>query len=142
MKPEEAAQVIDVIVKSLRDNPGQFNLNVEVTVAGAVGVGGPGGPGIVGISQGGGTGVSASASAPSEMTINIAQCRAEAQFGAELERLLSTLDDIKAEVLRPDASADRAQGLLKRLVTWVPETIVAVVAQLIATSIRGKLPFA
>ena len=139
MQPMEAAQIIDAVVKSLRAKPGQFHLNLKVEVAGAVGVGGLGGPGIVGIAQGGGVGVSASASAPSQMTVNLAQGGAEAQFGAELEQLLATLEEIKSEILKPVPSKARADGLVKRLVgTWVPDTIVAVVAQLIATSISGK----
>ena len=139
MQPTEAAQIIDAVVKSLRAKPGQFHLNVKVKVAGAVGVGGLGGPGIVGIAQGGGVGVSASASAPSQMTVNVAQGQAEAQFGAELEQLLATLEEIKSEILKPVPSKACADGLVRRLVgTWIPETIVAVVAQLIATSISGK----
>ena len=137
MQPMEAAQIIEAVVKSLRAKPGQFHLNVMV--AGAVGVGGLGGHGIVGIAEGGGVGVLASASAPSQMTVNIAQGRAEAQFGAELEQLLAMLEEIKSEILKPLPSKARADGLVKRLVgTWLPDTIVAVVAQLIAASISGK----
>lgn len=136
MKPNEAAQVIDSIVASLRDNPTQFHVNVGVTVNGAVGVGGAGGHGIVGISQGGGIGFLASAAAPSQMTVNIAQQQGLSQLDAEFTARLATLEEIKAEILRSDPSKAKAEGLLKRLVgTWFPDVIVAVVAQLIATSI-------
>ena len=136
MKPKEAAQVIDAIVKSLRDNPTQFHVNVGITMAGAVGIGGMGGPGIVGIAQGGGVGFSASASAPGQVAIDIAQQQGIAQLDAEYGALLTTLEEIKAEVLKSNPSKMKANGLLKRLVgTWIPDVIVAVVAKVVATAI-------
>ena len=136
MKPKEAAQVIDAIVKSLRENPTQFPINVGISMAGAVGIGGAGGPGIVGIAQGGGVGFSASASAPSQVAINIAQQQGLAQLDAEYNALLSTLEEIKVELLKSDPSKMKADRLLNRLVgTWIPDVVINVVAQLIAAAV-------
>lgn len=137
MEPEDAVLVLDEIIGSLRENPGQFNISVVVNTAGAVGIGGPGGPGIVGIAHGGGTGVHASASAPSQVAIDIARGQVESRLDEEFGSLLQTLDEIKAEIQRPDASADRAKGLLKRIGDWVPNVVAAVVAHLVARSIPG-----
>jgi hypothetical protein len=137
MKPKEAVLVLDEMIKSLRQNPSQFNIKVEVNTAGAVGIGGSGGHGIVGIAQGGGTGFSATASTPSQMTLNIATDAADSQLRGEMDALVATLEEIKTELARPHASADKAHGLLKRVGNWVPNVIVAVVAHLIAGSIAG-----
>ncbi|HAM58061.1 MAG TPA: hypothetical protein DCQ64_22670 [Candidatus Rokubacteria bacterium] len=55
MKAGEAAQIVEEMVKSLKASPGQFNIKINITTAGAVGIGGSGGAGIVGIAQGGGS---------------------------------------------------------------------------------------
>ena len=137
MKLEEALRVLDEVIKSLRENPGQFNIKVEVNTAGAVGIGGSGGPGIVGISNGGGTGFSATSSSPSQVSVNIARGEAGSRFGREMDELVQTLEGIKTEMQRADASADRANGLLKRLGSWVPNVVVAVVSELIKSAIVG-----
>jgi hypothetical protein len=39
METKEAVAIIDKIIESLRSNPGQFNINVNVTTTGAIGIG-------------------------------------------------------------------------------------------------------
>jgi len=134
MQATEAAQVIDEMIKSLRAKPGQFNINVRVVTAGAVGIGGSGGPGIVGIAQGGGVGVSASASAPSQMTVEIAQQHGQQEFSAQLGQMLATLEGIRDELLQPEPSKSGIQKFLDSLSSkWLPEVIISVVAKLIAS---------
>ena len=138
MQATEAAQVIDEMIKSLRANPGQFNINVRVVTAGAVGIGGSGGPGIVGIAQGGGVGVSASAGAPSQMTVEIARQQGQRELSAQLGQMLTTLEEIRNELLQPKPSKSRIQNFLDSLSSkWLPEAIISVVTKLITSSIGG-----
>ena len=133
MKAKEAAEVIDGIIQSLRDNPAQFNIAVNTSVAGAVGVGGPGGPGIVGVAQGGGVGFMGVASAPSQVQIDIAQGRAKEELTQEFERCLAVLEQIRDEILKKTPSKSRLEKLVDSLKEkWLPNVIAATVAQLIA----------
>lgn len=82
MKQEEVVRVLDEVIRSLRENPGQFNIKVDIDTAGAVGIGGSGRHAIVGIANGGGVGFSATASAPSEMSLSIARGETESRLGS------------------------------------------------------------
>lgn len=137
MQAHEAAQVVDEIVKSLQANPGQFNIRINVSTAGAVGIGGAGGPGIVGISQGGGVGFSATAAAPSAMTIQIARDQGQQQFGEQFDQMLRVLDAIKTEFAKPAPSKAKVTRLLDSLDKWVPPVIAAVIGQLAASVFAG-----
>ncbi len=99
MEAREAAVVIDRIIESLRSNPAQFNINVSVTTTGAIGVGGSGGPGIVGIAHGGGTGFSATASAPTAAQVHIAQQPGFQQLSSEMSAMLETLQQLKLQTI-------------------------------------------
>ncbi len=139
MEPKEAAVIIDKIIESLRRNPGQFNINVNVSTAGAIGIGGPGGSGIVGIAQGGGTGFRASASAPSAAQIKIGQQAGLQQVSSELSQMLSVLEQLKTELLSQPPSKSKIKSFLDSIKgKWLPEVVVSVVSELI-TSTLGKL---
>jgi len=137
MKAEEAAQIIEEMAKSLKANPRQFNLKINVTTAGAVGIGGSGGAGIVGIAQGGGVGVAATASAPNAMTVEIAQEHGIQKFTEQSDKTLEILDTIKAEFLKSSPSKSTVNRLLGSLEKWVPPVIAAVIGQL-AASVFGN----
>lgn len=137
MQAQEAVQIVDEIVKSLRANPAQFNVRINITTAGAVGIGGSGGAGIVGIAQGGGIGFAATAAAPSAMTIQIARDHAQQQFGEQFEKMLTVLDAIKVEFSKSAPSKAKVGRLLDSLDKWVPPVIAAVIGQL-AASVFGS----
>lgn len=98
MRNAEAVQLIETILLSMRSNPAQFQFSVNVTTVGAMGVGGPGGPGIVGIANGGGIGFSASASAPSQMTLQIAEQRANQELNAQFASIDQALQELIASL--------------------------------------------
>lgn len=137
MKAEEAAQIVEEMAKSLKANPSQFNIKINITTAGAVGIGGSGGAGIVGIAQGGGIGVAATASAPNAMTVQIAQDHGVQKFAEQFEKTLAILDAIKAEFSKSSPSKSKVNQLLGSLEKWVPPVIAAVIGQL-AASVFGS----
>lgn len=137
MQAQEAADVINQMLKSLRANRGQFSIKINVSTAGAIGVGGAGGPGIVGVAQGGGVGFSATAAAPNAMTIQIAQDQGLQKFDGQFEQMLGVLDAIKAEFTKPAPSKAKVTQLLGSLDKWVPPVIAAVLGQLAASVFGG-----
>jgi hypothetical protein len=138
MEAKEAAAVIDKIIESLRSNPGQFNINVNVTTAGAIGIGGSGGAGIVGISHGGGTGFSATASAPSAAQVHIAQQHGLHQLSAEMSMMIGTLEELKSELLSKQPDKSRIQTFLGTLGgKWLPAVITQVLVELTKLTLGG-----
>lgn len=138
MNSQEAANLIQTILDSMRANPAQFNFNVSVKTVGAIGVGGPGGPGIVGIAHGGGIGFQASASSPSNMQIQIAQQQANQQINEQARVALQILESILQELRAQSLSAEKRDGFLAQLrTTWLPNVIVSLVGTILSAVI-GK----
>lgn len=81
----------------MRNNPAQFQFTVNITTVGAMGVGGAGGHGIVAAANApGSVGFSATASAPSQMQIQIAEQRANQELNAQFARIEQVLQAIAA----------------------------------------------
>jgi len=55
MNTQEAANIVDAIISSLKENPSQFQLTVNVSMTGLSGIAHGGGIGVMGVAQGGGT---------------------------------------------------------------------------------------
>ena len=102
MKHEEAAQLVEAILGSLRTNPAQFHIHYNVSAVGAVGIGGPGGAGIVGIANGPGVGVYASASAPATVQMQRIERTADAEMNKQFQAIQHTLqaiiDDLRTRI--------------------------------------------
>ncbi len=131
MLANHAAKIIDAMVDSLKENPTQFQFNVNVSATGLRATAQGGGIGAMGIAQGGGTGIHASVSM-NDSQIQIAQKRGEASIQEEYQALLRTLAAI-AEELRAE-SPDRSK--LKQMYEalkgkWIPGVITSVVGNLI-----------
>ena len=138
MNTQEAANLIQSILDSMKANPAQFNFNVSVTTVGAMGIGGPGGAGIVGIAHGGGIGFQASASAPSSMQIRIAQQQANAEINAQASVALGALESIVQELRNQSISAAKRDGFVAQLKsTWLPNVIVTLVGEILSSVIGG-----
>jgi hypothetical protein len=138
VEAKEAAAVLDGVIESLRSKPGQFNINVNVTTAGAIGIGGSGGAGIIGISNGGGTGFSATASVPSAAQIHIAQQQGLQQLSAEMSTTIESLEKLKAELLSTHPDRHRIRSFLSSLSgKWLPEVIIQVVVELTKLTLGG-----
>ena len=138
MNTQEAANLIQSILDSMKANPAQFNFNVSVTTVGAMGIGGSGGAGIVGIAHGGGIGFQASASSPSSVQIQIAQQQANAEINAQASVALTALESIVQELRSQSISAAKRDGIVAQLkTTWLPNVIVTLVGAILSSVIGG-----
>ncbi|ALQ50509.1 hypothetical protein [Nitrosomonas ureae] len=134
MNNNEAAFLIQTMLKSMRENPAQFNFTVNVTTVGAMGIGGPGGAGIVGIANGSGVGVyaSASASAPSQMQIQISEQRANQELNAQFTKIQSILESIITELENTTISREKSETFIGKLKsTWLPNVVIATIAAIL-----------
>ena len=140
MKNTEAMQLIETILLSMRSNPAQFQFSVNVTTVGAVGVGGSGGHGIVGIANGGGIGFSASASAPSQMTLQIAEQRANQELNAQFDQIDQALQEILAGLKTNSITPEKKETILDRLKkTWMPKVLVSLVSVILEKTLEAAL---
>ena len=134
MHPHHAAQVVESIVESLKNNPNQFHFNVHVSATGMKAVS-HGGIGAIGIAQGGGTGIHATVSM-NDADVNIAQQKADAAINEQCQSLLNALSELAQELRaeKPDQSkVKRIYESLKN--TWVPDVITSVVGNLITLAV-------
>ncbi len=132
MNNNEAAFLVETMLKSMRENPAQFNFSVNVTTVGAMGIGGPGGAGIVGIANGPGVGVYASASAPSQMTIQIAEQRANQELNAQFAKIQSFLEAIISDLKNNTMSREKSETFVGKLKsTWLPNVVVTAIAAIL-----------
>lgn len=132
MNNNEAAFLIQTMLKSMRENPAQFNFTVNVTTVGAMGIGGPGGAGIVGIANGPGMGVYASASAPSQMQIQISEQRANQELNAQFTKIQSILESIITELENTTISREKSETFIGKLKsTWLPNVVIATIAAIL-----------
>lgn len=132
MKYDEAAQLIEAILHSLRSNPGQFHIHYNVVTAGAVGIGGAGGAGIVGIANGPGIGVYASASAPSAMHMQKVETAANAEMNKQFAAIQGALHAIIEDLRAQNESSAKRDSLISQLKTsWLPNVVVTMVAAIL-----------
>lgn len=137
MNNNEAAFLIETMLKSMRENPAQFNFSVNVTTVGAMGIGGPGGAGIVGIANGPGVGVYASASAPSQMQIQIAEQQANQEFNVQFGKIQSILETIIAELKSNTMSREQSETFVGKLrSTWLPNVVVTAIAAILERALN------
>ena len=132
MNTQEAATIIDAIVSSLRENPNQFQITVNVSMTGLSATAQGRGIGAMGIAQGGGTGIHASASMD-DAKIQIAQRKAESAMNQEGQLLLDTLSAIVQELRNESPDKSNINRLYESLKgKWVPGVIASVVGNLIS----------
>jgi len=131
MHPHHAAQVIESIVDSLKRNPDQFQFNVKVSVTGMTAISHNGGVGAIGIAQGGGTGIRATASM-NDAQIQIAQRKADAAISEEYQSLLNSLSEIAQELKTELPDQSKVKRIYESLKgKWIPGVITSVVGNLI-----------
>jgi len=134
MNTQEAAQIIEAIANSIRENPSQFQFAVHVSIIGASGTAYGGGVGMMGVAQGGGTGIHASAST-GNMQIEIAQERGESAMNQQIEALVSHLSVMAQELKSGSPDKSKLKKMFESLKdTWVPGVISSVVGNLLSAS--------
>ena len=126
----DAIQLIETILKSLRNDPAQFQFSVNVTTVGAMSIGGGGGAGIVGIGGGPGSiGFSAAASAPSQMTIDIAKQNATKEMNSQVNKIVLILQQIVDELRAKTITKGKKENFLAQLSnTLLPEALKNVIS--------------
>ncbi len=136
MEIEEAVNIIEEIIQSLKNNPSQFNISVNIT-------------GQKNISDGGGTGLSITATGggPGSTTIGqkvsvdgadiqISQNRGRQAMNAQFNALLQTLDKIVEQLQSSSPNQNVISKLYDSLKNkWVPEIIVSVVGWVLTKTI-------
>jgi hypothetical protein len=139
MENTEAVQIITTILNSMRDNPAQFQFSVNVTTAGAMGVGGQGGHGIVATANApGSVGFSATASAPPQMTIQIAEQQANQELNSQFSQIEQALQSIISELQANTITQEKKDSFLGQLKnTWMPNVIVSVISFVLSTVLGG-----
>jgi hypothetical protein len=132
MNTQEAAKIVDAIVNSLKENPTQFQLSVDVSMTGMSATAQDGGIGALGIAQGGGTGIHASASMDNTK-IQIAQRKAENAMNQEYQALIDTLSGIAQELRNESPDRSKVSSMYESLKgKWIPGVITSVVGNLIS----------
>lgn len=133
MTRTEAAEIVELIAKSLNDNPGQFNLSVNLTGQQITSYGGTG---LQVTAMGGGPG---SNTIGQQVSVSGADLRIEqskAEFREEVVSVVSTMMQL-AEKLReetPDSSQiqESLQSLKK---TWIPGVIIGVIGNVVTKAL-------
>jgi hypothetical protein len=141
MKDTDAIRLIETILTSMRTNPAQFQFAVNITTVGAMGVGGSGGHGIVAIANApGSTGFSASASAPSQMTIQIAEQRANQELNTQFAKIDQVLQQIVAELKSKIITTEKIDNFLQQLKqTWFPKVLVSVITFILEKVVESQI---
>jgi hypothetical protein len=130
MEIDEAVAILESLTQSLRDNPSQFHITINVTGQR--------------ITSHGGTGLSITATGGSigsttigqVVSLDGSQSRGQQAMNEQFNALLQTLNQIISQLR--GASPDR--GIISRLYeslrdTWVPEVITSVVGSVLTRTI-------
>ncbi len=134
----EAAELIDAIARSIRENPSQFHLEVNVIGPQSTAVGG--GVGLSVQARGGGPGSTTIGyqSTISGANIEIAQKAANGAIRQEMSALVQALNNLTSELRSTSPDKKRINAILDSLKqSWVPNVITSVVANIITRIALG-----
>ena len=135
MNKTEAAALIEAIINSIEQEPGQFHIEVNIT---GQKISSSGGIGAIISATGGESGsttIGQSITAGGSQ-IEFARKAATQQMQQQTIALVTSLKDIVAELSHRSPDKSRIRCLLDSLrETWVPPLIVSLVAKAVASSI-------
>lgn len=136
MDKKEAAGIIDLMIKSIRNNPNQFQIEINVT-----------GQSVSNVSGGTGLNVSATGGEPGSTTIgqqvsvNSSQIRIAQKAGndamkKQIQNLINSLAAISDELKSQTPNEGRVSKVYQSLKdTWVPSLIISVLGSLLTQAI-------
>ena len=135
MKIEEAVNIIEEIIQSLKNNPSQFHISINIT---GQKITSHGGTGLIITATGGGPGSTTIGQKVSVdgADVQISQNRGRQAMNAQFNALLQTLHEINEQLqsLSPDKNViTQLYNSLKN--TWVPGVIVSIVGSLLKKTI-------
>ncbi|MEI6152712.1 MAG: hypothetical protein WCQ90_01330 [Deltaproteobacteria bacterium] len=135
MNLTEAAKVIDDIISSIKDDPAQFHLSINVTGQQITSYGGTG----MSVSvTGGGPGSTTIGNKVSldGASVEISRQRGVQAMNEQFNALLSTLATISQQLKSPTPDKTLIQRLAASIKnTWVPGVIVGVVANVVSAAL-------
>jgi hypothetical protein len=140
MEIHEAAEIIEAVAGSVKENPSQFHFELNITGTRATAIGG--GTGLSVQAIGGGPGSKTigfqSSMSSSSGDIEIARKTANAAIRKEMLALAEALDNLAAELRLATPNKKRITQILDSLKeSWVPNTITSVVANIISKTALG-----
>ena len=135
MEIEEAVSIIEEMIQSLKNNPNQFHINVNVT---GQKITSHGGTGLSITATGGGPGSTTIGEIVSARggDVRISQERGKQAKDAQFNALLQTLDKIARQLqsLSPDKNViSKLYDSLKN--NWVPDIIVSIIGSILKITI-------
>ena len=135
MEPREAAEVIQAMIDSLRSEPDQLHISINVS---GQQITSHGGTGLSITATGGGPG---STTVGQVVTmdgshIEISRGKADQAMRDQLTALINSLEEITAELRSPRPDRSRIQKVLDSLKgTWVPGLIIGVMSNALSSAI-------
>ena len=134
MDKEIASKLIKVMAEAVKNDPAQFNFNIDII--GAMGTASNGGTGISTTAVGGGPGSTTIGlqSSVGGSQIKITKSYADAAMLEKIENLYSALNEIAEKVKTDDKSTiEKIYNSLKN--TWVPGVITSVLGKILSLSL-------
>ena len=129
MNKEEFIGIVESMIQSLKENPNQFHVNINISATGLRAVSSGRSTGISSTVYGG-TGISARAEA-GKGDIKIAQGIANQEFKKKLNKLIESLEKIKSEAKKDKPNENRMRSLLDELKPYGPAIVSAVLNKLL-----------
>lgn len=138
MELSEAAELIDGMAKSIRQKPGQFHFEIEISGTKATAIGG--GVGLSVQAHGGGPSSTTIGyqSTLSGASIEIAQKAANDAIRQEMSALVDVLGNLVTELRSASPDKKRITAILDSLKqSWIPNLITSIVANIITKTALG-----
>ncbi len=138
MKASDAAEIIDAMARSIRENPSQFHFEINVIGTQATAIGG--GTGLSVQARGGGPGSTTIGyqSTISGANIEIGQKAANAAIRQEMSALVQTLNNLASELRLASPDKKRINVILDSLKqSWIPNVIASVIGGIVAKIALG-----
>jgi hypothetical protein len=138
MEAYEAAELIEAIARSVRENPGQFHFDITVTGTKATAIGGGTGLSVQAVGSEAGSTTIGFQSSVGPANIEIAQRTANAAIQQEMSALVQTLNNLVSELRSKNPDKKRIDTILASLKqSWIPNVIASVVANIITKLTLG-----
>jgi len=138
MEIHEAAEIIEAIARSVKENPNQFHFELNITGTRATAIGGGTGLSVQAIGGGPGSKTIGFQSTISSPDIEIAQKTANTATQREMLALAEALNNLASELRLTTPNKKRITEILDSLKqSWVPNMITSIVANIITKITLG-----
>ena len=138
MQIEEATELLDVMARSLAENPGQFHFTINITGTQATSIGGGTGLSVQAMGGEPGSTTIGYQSSLNQPNVEISHATADAAIREQIGALVDALNGLASELRSTTPNRNRMREIMKVMEqSWVPNVITAVVASIIATTVVG-----